>query len=255
MNIADILKNTQHFVGDNAPAILTAIGVTGTVTTAVLAAKAGAEASKKLAEVEARSEEHWKVPVTTRDRVELTWKFYVPAAAVGTATVVCIVGANRAGARQAAAMATAYSVTERAFTEYKEKVVEQIGIKKEGEVRDAVAQSRVEKQPPVTSEIIITGAGEVLCYETISGRYFKSDMETIRKAQNDINQQIIHEMSASLNDFWFMIGLPQTSYGNTVGWNIDEQLDLHFSSVLEEGKPCLAVGYKTLPVTEFHHIG
>ncbi|MFR8351429.1 MAG: DUF6353 family protein [Blautia obeum] len=44
-------------------------------------------------------------------------------------------------------------------------------------MKDAVAKDKVEKNPVVTREVIITEKGNTLCYDAISGRYFKSDIE------------------------------------------------------------------------------
>lgn len=260
--INEIFKGLSKTIGENSPAILTGIGVAGTVSTAVLTARATVDAVHILHErhVEETQEPDLSVKeslgaYSAREKIEIAWKCYVPAVATGVVTVACVLGANHVNSKRTTALVTAYSLTENAFKEYKEKVVEQIGVNKETKVRDAVAQDKLDRNPSAGREIIIAEGGDVLCYETYTGRYFKSDMETLRKAQNDINQQIISEMYASLNDFFNAIGLPNTSIGDTLGWTMDEMLELHFSALLEDGKPCIAVGYHSLPVKNFHKFG
>ena len=98
-------------------------------------------------------------------------------------------------------------------------------------------------------EVIITGSGEVLCYETITGRYFNSSVETIRQAQNTLNAEMLNEMYVSLNDLFREIGLPVTGYGEEVGWTVDKQLDIQFSTVLsDDGRPAVAIGYNYTPI-------
>lgn len=84
---------------------------------------------------------------------------------------------------------------------YQEKVVETIGEKKEQQIRDEVAKEQVAKNPVSKNEVIITGGGETLCYDSLSGRYFKSDIEKLRKAVNELNHTMVNDMCASLNDY------------------------------------------------------
>lgn len=256
LSVSQILKNGQKMLTDNSPAILTAIGVTGTVSTAILAARGGMHALRRL---DIRNEETRDVEFSKRERfiddVKTTWRCYVPAVSTGVATIVCILGANHISSKRSAALITAYSLSERAFSEYKDKVIEQFGANKERKVRDEIAQDRVTKNPPSSSEIIIAGNGDVLCLELLTGRYFQSNMEALRKAQNDINSTILVDMSASLNEFWRLIGLPPTGMGEELGFNLDCMVDLQFSAVLsEDGRPCIGVGYAKLPRADFHKI-
>ena len=258
--VSEILRGLQKTVVENSPAILTAIGVTGTVSTAVLTARATIQAIEV---IEAdyyidNSVEPAPVPgilscYSARDRLSMVWTLYIPAVGTGFATVACILGANHISSKRSAALVTAYSLTERAFSEYKDKVVEQIGATKEQKVRDSVAQDRVNGDPLGTREIIITGKGRVMCYETYTARYFESDMETLRKAQNDVNQQIYSEMYASLNDFNRAIGLPYAGIGEDIGWNADKPLDLQYSTVFadDQSTPCISIGYKDLPFPKY----
>jgi Family of unknown function (DUF6353) len=232
---------------DNSPTILTAVGVTGTVGTAVLTGRATFKAAEIL---EAETNE-----LETRDKLNLVWKCYIPPVAVGAITVVCIIGANRIGMRRAAALAAAYSLAEKAFDEYRAKVHEHLGSQKEQRIRDDIAQDRVIANPVSTREVFITGNGEVLCYDSITGRYFQSNVESLRKAQNDINHAIIHDLYASLSDFYNKIGIPTTSYSNEVGWNLDDMLEIDFSAVIaEDGRPCICIDYKFSPVRGYSRL-
>lgn len=252
--VIEVLKRAQKLSLDNSPAILTGVAVAGTITTAILAGKAGFKSAHVIAEAEQLQGGTSETPrERAKERFVWTWKLYIPAAVSGGLTVASLVYSNRISARRGAALATAFTLSERAFDEYKEKVVDQIGVNKEQRLRDDIMRDRVDNDPVSQKEVIITGNGDVLCYETMSGRYFHSNMETLRKAQNDINAQIINQMYASQNDFCRLIGLPPTGYGEEVGWNTDKMLELQFSSVLsEDGKPCLAIGYTYTPIRDYH---
>lgn len=250
-NVGLIFRQAGRLISDNSPAILTATAVAGVLSTAVLATKATINVTRRL-DNEHAGEVHL-LPLKTV--VEEVWKDYIPAAAVGAATIACIIGANTISTRRNAALISVYSITESAFKDYQEKVRSQIGERQEQKVRDTIAQDRVANDPD-SKEVVIFGTGEVLCYDLYTGRYFTSTMETLRKAQNDLNAKIISDMYASQNDFYTFANLPRVTYGDEVGWNIDHLLELDFSSVLStDGKPCLAIGFRELPTAGYHKFG
>lgn len=252
MTLSEITNKALKFVSDNSPVILTTIGVTGTVTTAILASRASVKATRLIDDREYELETQDLPPMDIKEKIKLTWQFYIPAVSTGMMTIACVVAANRIGSKRAAAMAAAYSLSEKAFTEYKEKVVEKLGEKEETKIRDEINQDRVNRNPVSNNEVIITGQGNVLCYDTITGRYFESNADAIRKAVNEVNFQIIHEMYASLNDFFNKIGLSPTAYSSEVGWNADALLEVHYSTTLsEDDRPCIALEYETHPIRDY----
>ena len=252
IHIQPMFKQFQKTVVDNSPAILTAVGVTGTVTTAIFAGKGAFRAGEIIREMEAENGR----PEDKKERLvaqaKATWTLYIPAVGVGTATVACIVFANQIGTRRAAAMAAAYSMSEKAFTEYREKIIEKVGETKEQAARDEIMQEHVDKNP-VSTQVIMVGDNEVLCFDSYTGRYFNSTMETLKKAQNDINYKMIRESYASLNDFYDKVGLDWVPTGDDLGWNTDCPLELRFTSVLsDDQRPCLAFEFSTTPVRNFY---
>ena len=260
MTLAKVAKSVEHFVGENSPAIMTGIGVAGTLVTAYLTGKATIKATDIIREYEHHIEEGRRANIlddlTVKEKVELTWKLYIPPALAATTTISAIVCANRIGARRTAAVAAAYSLSEKAFAEYKEKVLERLGEGKEQEMRDEIAQSRLEKTEGGSQIIIVEGEGDVLCLDTMSGRYFKSSIEKIRKAQNDINEHIYDFMYASLSEFYELIGLDSNAYSDEVGWNPDRPMRLDFSAgMAKDDKPCVVVEYNVAPVRNYHKLG
>lgn len=252
MTLMGLAKQAEKFAADNSPLILTAIGVTGTISTAVLAHRAGIKA-ERLAQDHLLYKEHGYT-ISTQERLELTWKLYLPPIVTGVLTVSSIIAANQIGTRRAAAMAAAYAISEKAFTEYKEKVAEKIGQTKEQNVRDEVAQDRINQNPVSSSQIVIAG-GNVLCFEAYTGRYFNSDMESLKKAQNDLNYIINNQNYASLSDFYDLIGLDRTKLSDEVGWNLDELLELQFTTCLaENGLPAISLDFKVVPIRNYYRV-
>lgn len=249
MTLTSLMKRLEKVAVDNSPAILTAIGVAGALTTAYLAGNASFKAARLLQPME-----FVDPPAMTKDKVRLVWRLYLPAAFSASLTVVAVVSANRIGTRRAAALAAAYAVGERAFEEYKSKVIEKLGEKKERALRDEIAQQRVDRDPVSNHAVLVTGKS-VLCYEAYTGRYFPCDMETLRKAQNDINHQVIHDSYASLSDLYDLIGLEHTSNSEEVGWNLDKLLEMDFSAVISDGgQPCIHIEFAVAPVRHYNRL-
>jgi hypothetical protein len=255
VNLARATKQIEKFAADNSPSILTAFGVAGTVTTAYLTGKAAFKAREVLLDLQYGPNLDYdsEYDILLEDQIKEPWKLYIPAAISGIGTVACIIGANRIGNRRAAAMAAAYSLSERAYAEYKDKVVQAMGVKKEQVVRDEIAQTRVAENPVNKQNVIITGNGEVLCYDAYTGRYFNSSVDMINKAQNAINHQILSDGYASLGDFYSIIGLDATSITNEVGWNADKLLEITFSTVLsDDDRPCVSINFSVMPVRDYY---
>jgi hypothetical protein len=233
----------KHFLVANSPAILTGIGISGTLTTAYLTGKASYEAAGIIRKAEMGEPVPEDFLELMQSRIPHVWRLYIPAASTGAVTVVCIVMATRIGTRRTAAAAAAYSITEKAFGEYKEKVAEVVGVKKETEVRDSIAQDEVLNHPPSKNQVMLAGPGKVLCYDPYNGRYFHSDMESLRRAQNAVNAQLLRENYATVNDFYDSLGVYCSENADNMGWQSKELLDLTFSAVLYEEVPVLSFRY------------
>jgi len=237
----------------HSPEILTGIGIAGMITTTVMAVRA---TPKALILIEERKEEIGAEKLEVVDVVKTTWFCYIPAAITGTLSIACLIGASSVNARRNAALATAYTLSESALKDYQGKVIEMFGEKKNEAVKDAVAKDKVEKNPVVTREVIITEKGNTLCYDAISGRYFKSDIEKIKKAECELNRQMLDDMYVSLNDFYYEIGLDSVKLGDELGWNVDSgYIDLSFSSQLaSDGTPCLVIDYSVAPRYDYRNL-
>lgn len=245
MNLTTIFDNTKKLAVAKSPEICAGLAVAGVVATGYFAVKGSFRAAKMIRKNEKKDptvEQLSDKQLFVR-RVRLTWPCYIPAATAGGLTIVAIVCTRNIGSRRTAAAVTAYSLTERAFSEYREKVIEQIGSNKEQKIRDEIVQSRIAANPPGET-VILTSTGDVLCCELRTGRYFKSQMETLRRAMNDTNARIISSLYVTLEEFYDLIDIPHTSESNNLGWESSKLMELNFTSVLtQDGVPCLAFDY------------
>ena len=242
-NMASDVKSTMV---KNAPGILVGVGIVGMVGTTILAVRATPKAIKLIENKKRELEVDSLTPVET---VKTTWKCYIPAAVSGAMSTACLIGASSVSARRNAALATAYNLTKVALNDYKDAVVETIGEKKEQVVRDTVAKKKIERDPVTNTEVIVTERGTTLCYDAVFGRYFRSDIDTIKRAVNELNRNVVSSMYASLNEFYDEIGLPPIEIGDKLGWNMDDgQIEVDFSSQLAaDGTPCLVISFNVAP--------
>lgn len=224
----------------NSNNILTAMAGMGVITTTFMAVKATPRALEIL--------DSLPEDATKLDKAKAVAPVYIPSAAMGGLTLTCIFGSNYVNVKRNAAIVGLYSLSEKAFKEYQEKVVETIGEKKENIIKEEIAQKHIDENPVKDNEVIITNYGDSLCYDEISGRYFMSNIEQIRHVENDMNARIIDEVFVSLNEFYYYLGLSPLKYGDDIGWNVERMLRLRFTSkIADDGRPCLIIGYCDAP--------
>ena len=246
-NLAGIVKNVQNAVVKHSPEILTGLGIAGMFSAGYLAVRATPKALRNIEEAKKEQGTDELPPVEV---IKATWKCYIPSVALGTVSAACLIGATSVNLRRNAALATAYKLSENALTEYREQVVETIGEKKEKTVREKVNQKQIDKTPASTSEVYVTGKGESLCLDPLSKRYFKSDIDRIRKAENELNRRMLHDIvgTSSLNEFYDELGLERIEIGDSIGWNTEYLVELDISpGMTDKGEPCLVIGHYNAP--------
>lgn len=256
MGFADFARRASKLVVDHSPSLLTGLGVAGVVSTAYLAGRASFEAADLIRLKEADDEARGVVIDDPREvikqRFELVWRLYIPSVTMGAASIVCIIGANRVGTRRAAGLAAAYSLTEKSYEEYRRKVIEKIGDKKEELVRSEIVQDRIDATWDDSIEVHGVQKGEV-CYDKFSDRYVWNTEEGLRAAANDLNRIVLSQGYATLGDFYDLLNMPSPTYSYQIGWSsVGDLLDLRFSSVLTpSGKPVKAFEFNTQPVNNY----
>lgn len=260
MTFAHMARRAAKLAVDNSPTILTSIGVVGTMTTAYLAGKASFQAAdiirlKEAIDSEVSEPERGELIRDPReimkDRVQLVWRLYIPAATMGAATMACIIGANKVGARRAAGLAAAYSILEKTGEEYKQKVIEKLGEKKEEAIRDEIMKDRITDSYDEGLEIYGLDTGQ-LCYDKFTTLYFRSDVETIRSRVNDFNEMLLHDGYGSAAEFYRILEIPAPAYTEGIGWNTDKKLELKIGAHMTvTNKPCIAIEFRQEPSPDY----
>lgn len=233
-------KSVKTKASIKTPEILTGLGIAGMITSTILAVRSTPRALKIIEEEKNELEVEVLEPVET---VKLTWKCYIPTILVGGVSVLCLIWGNRVIVKRYTALAAAYSLSETAFRDYRNRVVEKIGEQKEKEIHSDIARDKMESNPISNHRVIDTGCGKDLCFDVLSGRYFYSDVNNLEKIVNELNRRMRDEMNISLNDYYWEINLDSIDIGEILGWNIDtDYIELGFETKLtNDNKPCIVV--------------
>ena len=242
--------NAKLFFKKNGSTILTCIGGMGVVATAVMTAKATPKAMKLIEEAKEEKGEE----LTKWEMVKVSAPAYMPAVAIGAATVTCVIGANVLNKRKQAAMASAYALLDQSFKEYKKKVIETYGEDRDKLVRAEIAKDHYEKE-----NIEDEDDGKNLFYDEYSNRYFRATNETVLRAEYEINKMLSESGGASLNDYYDLIDVPRTDYGEYIGWSSAQMYEMYWNAwlefwhekvELEDGMECWIIHF-TEPFAEF----
>ena len=211
-----IMKYISSELSQHSPAILTGLGIAGMIGTVVLAVKATPKAMERIEEKEAET------PV---EKVKAAWKCYIPTVVTGGVSIACVIGAQKINSKRLAALATAYSMTETAFKEYKDKVVEKLGEKKEKEVRDEVNEDRLRKElekDPDPFPYRLMANGDVPCYDATLGFEFLGTWAKVEGVVSTLNNKMTYNRGAdyvSLNEYRLALGVDRCDFGEELGWN------------------------------------
>ena len=141
-NSTKFISSIKSTIVSHSPEILTGIGIAGMIATSIMAIKATPKAIKLIEEKEKEVGDK----LTPIETIKATWKCYIPATVTCVTSTACLIGASSVNARRNAALATAYSLSKTALSEYKDAVVETIGEKKEKVVRENVGRAKCGKR-------------------------------------------------------------------------------------------------------------
>lgn len=238
-------KVVGRFLSKNSPVIFAGLAVGGVATTSILTAKA---TKKAVRAIEILEEELGYKPSNKEIAAE-TWKLYIPAAVSGVSTITSIVLSQVINAKRLAAVSGLYSIAQDSLIKYSQKVIEQIGPKKEQNLKDSVIKDAVAANPPPENILVVDGKGSTLCCDSLSKRYFYSDIEKIKQAINEINRRLLIHDYISLNEMYYELGLSGSELGDLMGWHVEQGLieNVFSSQLTENGTPCLVLVFRVVP--------
>ena len=254
------VSGSVHKIGfelkKHSPEIFIAVGVVGTVASAVMACKATTKLNDILEESkeqidaihEAPQKEELKEKYDEdmmRKDLALVYfqtgvkvaKLYAPAVILGTLSITSIVASNNILRKRNVALAAAYATVAKGFKEYRERVVERYGeqvdyelthnIKTKEITETVVDEKGKEKQVKKTVEVADPNVtNDYIKYFTRSNPYWDDTPDYVelflRSQQNYANDRLKVDKVLTLNDVYDSLGFQKTKAGMVVGWVFDE---------------------------------
>lgn len=245
-----LLSQSKRFLKRNSSTILTCVGAAGVIATTITAVKATPKAMLLIQNAEEEKGEK----LTKLEVVQVAGPVYIPSIMIGASTIACIFGANALNKRSQAALMSAYALVYNSFKEYKNKVSELYGEETDMRIREELAKDKYE-------EIGIVAEDEKqLFYDEYSKRYFNSTMEDVTKAEYNLNRALALSDYACLNEFYDLLGLPRTDYGDDLGWSVFQLVEMYWHSridfhhekvVMDDGLECYIITMVHPPEDDF----
>lgn len=255
MSLAAIKNKVTSKVGrqvlitkKNSPAILFAAGVVGVGATVVLACRATLKMEEileeaennhaKIEEAEALETDQYDEDDAQKDRVTnrvqtalKICKLYAPAFAVGVISVGALTGSHVILTRRNVALTAAYAAADRAFKDYRKRVVDELGYDKDQEFRYGVTEKQiavdtdngtdVKTVKVVNKDHKSDGLYSFLFDRDTSSNWSPTPLynSTFLKAQQNYANDILNARGhVFLNDILDMLGIERTKAGAITGW-------------------------------------
>ena len=204
-----LVYKSKKFLGKNAPTILTAVGGVGVAATAVTAVRA----TPKAIDILAKARDEKGAELTRLEAVQIAAPVYVPSILIGAATIACIFGANILNKRQQGALMSAYALMDTSFKDYKNKVKDMYGEEADTNIKNEIAKDKYENNKVAAND------GLELFYDEFSGRFFRSTLAEVQRAEYDLNRDITLQDWATINNFYDYLKIPPVAGGDIIGWS------------------------------------
>jgi len=261
----EIMTKASRFVGKtgllikkHSPEILMITGIVGTVASTVMACKATTKVSEIKEEKEATINkiheclEREDVQYTEEDsKKDLTIvyaqtglkyvKLYAPSVALGTLSIASIVSGHHILKKRNIALAAAYTVVDKGFKEYRNRVVERFGEELDKELRYNIKAKEVEVEVTdengnvtVEKKIMNVADKDSVSQYSPYAKFFDEyctnwqkdpeyNLMFLRNQQNYFNDLLKTRGYVLLNEIYEAIGAATTKDGHVVGWVYNEK--------------------------------
>ena len=241
----------------HSPEILAVAGVVGIVASGIMACKASTKLSGVIEETKEQldqvhdyvekngfsdkyTEEDSKKDTTiiyTQTAVKLV-KLYGPAVILGTLSITAMLTSNKILRKRNIALAAAYTTVDRAFKDYRGRVIERFGEELDRELKYNLKSKEIEEvvtdengeETSVKKTVKAMNPNDISQY----ARFFDESCSSWNKSQFH-NQMFLKQQQTYandllkaqgylfLNDVYKMLGMDVAPYGQVVGWIYDEK--------------------------------
>lgn len=231
----------------NRPEMLLGAAVAATVGAVVLAAQGGYKSGLQVAEVDAVRAATDQEPMTTQEKLLLTWTNYTPAAGVAVGALASTLGLHivhvkdkkQLVAAGLAAVEEAKKSCQVYIDDMKEAITENSTPKTQDKIADSMLEKSAERNNGVAQVWHSDGIVEslYLCRDLTSGRAVWSNQYHVKDAVASLNNLLAND-DISLNTFYDKLELENIPIGLTHGWNAGERVEVQWTTERrEDGQP------------------
>ena len=241
----------------HSPEILAVAGVVGIVTSGIMACKASTKLSGVIEETKEQldqvhdyvekngfsdkyTEEDSKKDtaiIYTQTAVKLV-KLYGPAVILGTLSITAMLTSNKILRKRNIALAAAYTTVDKAFKDYRGRVIERFGEELDRELKYNLKSKEIEEivtdengeETSVKKTVKAMDPNDISQYarffDESCSSWNKSQFHNqmfLKQQQNYANDLLKAQGYLFLNDVYKMLGMDVAPYGQVVGWIYDEK--------------------------------
>lgn len=249
--VALMVRHAGKKLEEKSPTILVVLGIGGVVSGTVMIARATPKARDILEDAGLKDVSVKDVP----DVVALTWREYLPGIATEALGIFAIVASHRIMTERTVALTGTVATGQALLRAYQEEMAATVSEEAVEKIRGNVAERQLtpirEEDPDAENQLLYMDKVGRICtdlfYDGLSGRYFISDLQTVRSRVNDFNEAILKDVVGygSVNDWYYELGLDMTDMpGDILGWNAQNKLEIRYDTkVALNGRPCIVLDY------------
>jgi hypothetical protein len=156
-------------------------------------------------------------------------KLYAPAAGLAMVSVALLTGSHVTLNKRNASLTAAYASVDQAFSKYRERVKDQLGVEVDQEMRYGTRQISETVEGTDGKKKVVKHTRVSDSEPSLYARFFDQlcsdfkknpeyNMIFLRAQQNYANQMLQARGHVFLNEVYDMLGIPRTGAGAVVGW-------------------------------------
>jgi hypothetical protein len=245
-SVTQLIGRQSLLAQQNAPQILFAAGVAGTVASTVLACRATLKLSDVLTETQmnldvAKSIESPEYSDSMRRKdtaliygrsVGKVARLYAPSVILGAASIGALTKSHNILQERNLALTAAYAAVDKAFAQYRERVIDKYGEEEDREFRFPSEEFDIVDEESGKTETVklLSDAHE----ESMYARFFDHENRNwnwadeinlffLRCQQNWANDKLKARGHLFLNEVYDSLGLSRTAAGAVVGWVLNNE--------------------------------
>lgn len=242
----NLLNKVTKFGSKHGSELMTGLAIIGLVKTVYDACKSTPKALRVLEDEEKEKIVTEGRNLTRIEKCKILATEYGSTIVWGILTSSCIIGSNVISNKQKkrlmfenAALMTSYTTTRNLFDRYKKAVAETVEENSVNKIQDYMIGESLKDAGVINQEIVqkyendtqdentthmIESSCDIWFVDGRTGRPFKSSIQKIDDAINEINNILNNDHTATVSDLYDLLGLDHTDDSDYLGWNRDRGL-------------------------------